>query len=194
MPPAPLSPLSPRCPSLPVLAILLASCEQQTQESDASRSAASTLSDPARGGPRLSTTLETPPLHPPTLHPIGQRAVARDYAMQVISVGSCEVEAHFEPDAGKIKLGVLVELEGLSQREVPANPFLAKLRDADAREYKADPAGCTPTLSAGRVSRGGKRRGFISFQIPATASGLEFVYAPFVVGSGEQKLRFDLNR
>lgn len=154
-------------------------------------------SSAARGVTSTSFTpkLELPSLGPePTLHGVGERALARDYAMTVLSVESCVVEPHFRPAKGHIKLGVQVELEGRSERQVPANPFVATLLDSEQQGYQVDIAGCTPTLRARQLSRGQKAKGYISFEVPDAARGLVMSYAPFVVGAGPEELKFSLQR
>ena|SRR5690606_37602305 len=180
------------------LLMLLTCCKHGKQEQSHSASAASassvgiqapvlpSLRMPEHEGPRLGLA--------PELHAVGQHAVARDYTMKVLEVAPCQVEPHFAPKPGYLKLGVEVELVGTSTRAVAANPFLATLVDSEQRDYGADLAGCTPTLHATRVTRDQRARGMITFEIPEGASGLVMIYAPFVVGAGSETLHFSLGR
>ena len=192
-----------------LLGIALAACERAERP-------APTTSDSASGtGSTASVALEhendsiapsrkldlSPPTpEPRTLglsaasHAVGERAESRDYFMTLVALRTCEVEPHFRPAGGHIKLGLDVLLEARGAREVPANPFLARLRDAEGRDYQADIAGCTPTLRADRLAANDKARGFITFEVPKDASGLVMTYAPFVVGVGLEELSFSLGR
>ena len=148
--------------------------------------------------PKLELSPPTPEpqtLAPPAAaHVVGERAESRDYFMTLVAVTPCEVEPHFRPAPGHIKLGLEVLLEARGQSEVPTNPFLATLRDSEAREYRADIAGCTPTLRADRLAHSDQARGFITFEVPSDATGLVMTYAPFVVGVGPEVLTFALGR
>ncbi|HEU5076498.1 MAG TPA: DUF4352 domain-containing protein [Polyangiaceae bacterium] len=130
----------------------------------------------------------------PASHAVGERAESRDYFMTLVRVTTCDVEPHFRPARGRIKLGLEVLIEARSLREVPANPFLATLRDAQERDYQADLAGCTPTLRADRLAQNQKAQGFITFEVPEDATGLVMTYAPFIVGVGSEELTFALGR
>lgn len=155
---------------------------------------------PLETGSALQLDLTRPNVKAPTLapapvaYPVGERGIARDYFMTLISVKECQVEPHFRPKAGHLKLGLEVLLEGRTLQEVPTNPFSATLRDAQDRDYQVDLAGCTPTLRADRVTRDQQARGFITFEVPDDATGLKLKYAPFVVGVGPEELEFSLAR
>jgi hypothetical protein len=125
---------------------------------------------------------------------LGERAEARDYFLTLVRVTPCAVEPHFSPAAGRVKLGLDVLIEAKNAREVPSNPFLARLRDAQTRDYGADLAGCTPTLRADRLSGSERASGFITFELPEDATGLVMTYSPFVVGVGLEELSFALGR
>ena len=127
---------------------------------------------------------------PPTVHAVGQQGQARDYFMTLIGVRRCDVEPHFRAASGHVKLGAQVRIEGRTPKEVPVNPLLGTLEDSEHQRYRADLAGCTPSLPAGRVASGQLAEGFISFEVPLGASGLVMTYAPFVLGMGAEELRF----
>lgn len=188
-----------------LLAAALAACERTESaatvpavSADAAGVALNDAPATASSSPRLD--LSPPMPQPQTLalaaapHLVGERAESRDYFMTLVAVRPCEVEPHFSPAPGRVKLGLEVLIEARTLREVPANPFLATLKDAQARDYQADIAGCTPTLRAERLARSHTARGFITFDIPSDATGLTMTYAPFVVGVGLEELTFALGR
>lgn len=189
-----------------LLCAALAACEHEERPRPHVSVADSAPAGQASGAPPSALSaapkldLSPPTPAPQTLaltaatHAVGERAESRDYFMTLVAVTTCEVEPHFHPAPGRIKLGLEVLVEARGQREVPTNPFLATLRDSEAREYQADLAGCTPTLRADRLAHGDQARGFITFEVPSDASGLVMTYAPFVVGVGPEALTFALGR
>jgi hypothetical protein len=125
---------------------------------------------------------------------IGQRGVAQHYAMSVSETKECVLEPHFRPSAGLVKLGVLVHIEATGGLQVPANPFYATLLDASQTRYETTLAGCQPALHAGQLTRDQKASGWISFEIPKAARGLQLTYAPLLLGAGKDELTFALDR
>jgi hypothetical protein len=128
----------------------------------------------------------------PAVHPVGATANARDYTLRVHNVRECAVEAHFRPPAGIKRLGVEVEMGGTSVREVPFNPFYATLVTPEGERYEPTLAGCQPGVRASRVRDGQTGRGWLSFDVPATASRLTLSYNPVVIGVGQEELLFEL--
>jgi hypothetical protein len=131
---------------------------------------------------------------PEPLLGLGDTGRARDWEMTLLAVKPCEVETYFRPKTGNIKLGVEVEIAGTSDREVPVSAFYAKLVDADGGVHRPTLAGCTPSLSSERVSRGEQVRGFITFELAESVRGLRLSYQPFVVGGSDQIVTFSLGR
>lgn len=103
-----------------------------------------------------------------------------------------------QPKPGNVRLGVKVTIEGRSAREVPVNSFYARLYDEqrDGYGWAATFGGCDPDLKSARVKKGDRMTGFITFEIPAKASGLELSYSPYIRDSdtAEQTVRFTLGR
>jgi hypothetical protein len=91
-------------------------------------------------------------------------------------------------------VGLDVTLEGTSEREVPANPFYAGLRDASGEVYPGALSGCDPPLPPVRLQRGQKARGHLNFDVLKSATSLELRYAPPVIGADDQEVRFSLRR
>jgi hypothetical protein len=131
---------------------------------------------------------------PPDRFPIGEWGVTDDYRMRVVRVETCDVEPYFAPREGYEKIGAYVEIEGRTSKEVPANVLHASLTDAANQSYGPTPAGCRPTLSAGRVTTGTRASGFVSFEIPQKAGGLLLHYEPVILGRSGEPLHFDLGR
>jgi hypothetical protein len=126
---------------------------------------------------------------------VGETALAPDYSLRLAETKLCD-QARIRPRPGHVRLGVLIEIEGLGAREVPVNPFYARLVDAerDGYAYAATFGGCEPDLKSSRIGKGEKMSGWITFEIPDSARGLELSYDPFIPDSAAQPVKFVLGR
>ena len=169
-------------------AMLLGACDRDTPRAAPDRSTVAQA-------PSAALTLPKPDFsaNSAAVHRVGQAAKAPSYRMQVEKVQECEVEQYFRPKAGNIKLGVDVTIAATGE-SVPVNPFYAKLVDAEGTVYTTTLAGCRPTLKSSRLEQDETASGFITFELPSTATGLRMTYAPFIIGGSEQRLVFDLGR
>lgn len=125
---------------------------------------------------------------------LGQQIRTSLYRLTVHGVRQCPPTAFEEPGKGRIWLGVDVEIEALAATPVPANPFYARLADADGHSYRARFDGCKPALRHTPLAKGAKAQGMITFEIPSHATGLVFSYDPRVPGQKQQEARVDLGR
>lgn len=123
---------------------------------------------------------------------IGELSTQADYSMSVESVRECPPEPGFPPAPGARRIGVEVAIEGLSDRQVPVNPFYATLTDNDDDRYGMAFHGCTPELAPVRVTRDQKAQGFISFEVPKAARGFQLRYDPKLVSAQHQVARFSV--
>lgn len=128
------------------------------------------------------------------VHEIGERVQASEYAMTIQGVQECKVKHYFRPREGNLKLGVEVLIESTAATAVPVNPFYAKVIDRQGFKYTSTFAGCEPQLRSTRLEGEDEARGWITFEIPAQAAGLELDYDPYLVGRPKEVLRFDLGR
>jgi len=119
---------------------------------------------------------------------------ARNFTLRVLDVKPCNVEDHFKPQPGRLILGVLIEIEAIGSRSVPANVFYATLEDDTGDEYASTLAGCQPTLEAELLERGKQAKGYVSFNVPDTKRDFVFRYAPQLIGPGTEALRFSIRR
>ena len=164
--------------------------ERAPAESATPESSGSTQKPPA------SSSAVVPEKRPaPVTHRVGQTASSLDYALTLEQVKTCD-DTPIQPKPGNLRLGVKVSIEGRTEREVPVNPFYARLTDRqrDGYAYAATFGGCMPDLKSARVDKGDRVSGWITFEIPKQAKGLELSYSPYVLGSTEQIVRFDLGR
>ncbi len=135
------------------------------------------------------------PLAPPAERaPLGTWVDTEDYRVRVVAVEDCEVEPYFAPRPGHRKIGVQLELTGRRDEPIPVNGLFATLLDSAGEPHRPTPAGCRPSLPAGRLEVGQTTRGFVSFEISEDASGLVLRYQPIIVGRVPQAVTFDLGR
>jgi hypothetical protein len=132
-------------------------------------------------------------------HKIGETAVQSDYKLTLLQLKECELD---ELDKRALA-GVSKDLRALGA-EVILEPTGEKVFHTPLRAIVADSAGnsypgvmmveCKPPLlpKAEYLSKGKNYRGFITFHVPATATGLKLTYQPFV--AQEQPVVFDLGR
>lgn len=114
---------------------------------------------------------------------VGETAQQPDYSMKVTAVKTCTVPTYCTPAGGNIKLGVEVSVQATATKTVPVNPFYAKVTDSQKVEYTSTFCGCTPELQAVSLQPGQSAGGWITFELPAVATGLMMSYTPFIVGS-----------
>jgi hypothetical protein len=139
-------------------------------------------------------TPTTPAFDSTKIYKVGEKAQAPDFSMSIENVKECKVPYYFKAKKGNIKLGVEVELEGSADKDVPVNPFYAKITDGDGYSYTSTFGGCTPDLKSVRINKGEKARGWITFEVPDKAKGLKLTYNPFIISTVKQEVKFDLGR
>ena len=94
---------------------------------------------------------------------------------------------------GNVLLGVDLVVEGRSATELPFNPFHCKLREPNGTSYTPTFKGCEPRLRDHRLGQGERERGWVSFELPATAKDLRFVCSQAVAGAQTRVIEFDLS-
>lgn len=126
---------------------------------------------------------------------MGETAVASDYTLSLSELKTCD-KTVIAPRPGNLRLGVRVEIAGKTEHEVPVNPFYARLvdQDRDGYAYAATFGGCEPALKSAHVSKGQSLSGWITFEIPEKAKGLELTYSPYILNRGDQSVKFVLGR
>lgn len=140
------------------------------------------------------TASDTPAFDSSKIYKVGDKAQAPDFSMSIENVKECKVPYYFKPKKGNIKLGVEVQLEGSADKDVPVNPFYAKITDGDGYSYTSTFGGCSPELKSVRINKGEKARGWITFEIPEKSKGLKLTYNPFIISTVKQEVKFDLGR
>ena len=95
---------------------------------------------------------------------------------------------------GKRRVRVELSIEPLSDLQVPANPYYARLVDADRNVYEATLGGCGPALAPTLPARGQTAHGAVVFDVPPSARTLTLLYAPELVGTETAVLAIELGR
>jgi hypothetical protein len=121
---------------------------------------------------------------------IGERAEVPELAVTAEGTKDCGGE-HLR--RGNVLIGVELLVEGRSAGEVHFNPFHCKLRESDGASHTPTFKGCEPRLRDHRLGKGERQRGWVSFELPATAKELRLVCSQAVVGQQTRVLEFDLS-
>ncbi len=93
-------------------------------------------------------------------------------ALTVEEVERTKANDIWEPDPGYIFLNISVLIENIERDELHYNPLQFSLKDGDGFEYSASLFSKQPSLKDGDLAKGEKVRGYITFEIPETSSGL----------------------
>lgn len=84
-----------------------------------------------------------------------------------------------QPDPGNKWIAALVEIEGINPDGATYNPFFFKVRDNEGFEYHASAFGKEPALqSSNDLQPGTKIKGWVTFEVPESATTFALVYAP----------------
>jgi hypothetical protein len=97
--------------------------------------------------------------------------------------GLLEVDLDVEPSGiakpgeGKKWIAVLAEIEGIAATGASYNPLFFTVRDSDGFEYAFTLFGKEPSLkSSNDLAPGDKVRGWVTFEVPKSATGLTLRY------------------
>jgi hypothetical protein len=172
-----------------VAALSAIGCRNRAQE-QSSAVASATPSAPA------TQSADAQPMAPDAgIRRVGETAQALDYAFTLAETKVCD-RGRIKARPGHLRIGARVEIEAHGDREVPVNPFYARVVDAqrDGYAYTATFGGCEPDLKSSRIGKGERMSGWITFEIPEHARGLELSYSPFIQDRPEQTVTFSLGR
>ncbi len=182
------------------LGSLLPGCKRHSHVAPAPSGSAAASAAPSASAPHsiqsaipaanevAETDAGTPSQGP--VHSIGEKVDARDYRMTLETVKECKSKQYYHPREGSMWLGVQVKLESTSDKELRVNPFYARLEDSQHHTYTPTFGGCHPVLDSMRMKKGDKTHGWITFEVPRSATGIHLVYDPFIVGAPHEPLEF----
>lgn len=133
------------------------------------------------------------------VHAVGETAEQSDYKFTVLQVKDCPLDeadtrilAKAKPGVKALAVEVILQPTG---KEMFYVPYKATVSDASGGSYQgAVMVVCAPQISprAEPLTKNQTYRGWITFHVPATASGLKLTYQPFAIQ--EQPVQFDLGR
>jgi len=92
------------------------------------------------------------------------------------------------------RVGLQLSLEPTGKVQVPANPYYARLVDAEQNVYEATLGGCGEPLTPTLPTPGHPARGWVVFELPSGARPVTFLYAPELVGAPKTELSVELRR
>jgi hypothetical protein len=104
------------------------------------------------------------------------------FALDILTVRDCPPPAHETLAPGERLVGVEVEVHA-QEKGVPANFYYGRLMGAEGKSYRPTFSGCVPRLTAPPLDMGTRKRGFVNFKVPSSATGLMFSYAPRLAGA-----------
>ena len=126
---------------------------------------------------------------------LGETVSQSDYRLTIFKTHDCTAGKEGIVGKGNMALGVEVLIEHTGSKQLPYNPTYAQIKDSAGRKYKGTPMNyCKPELPmfVDNVDPHKPLRGFITFEMPATAAGLKLTYCPYMWN--QQEISFDLGR
>jgi hypothetical protein len=156
----------------------------------ACRSREAPLVDAAAAPPAPAITPATP--SPLALHRVGEWVRATHYEIRVSAPEDCTKAARGTPADPTRRVGVEVTLVRVGDVAVPANPYYARLVDSAGNAYEATLGGCGAGLEPTLPARGETAHGYIVFDVPRSAEGFTFAYAPDVLGGPAEEIEVPL--
>jgi hypothetical protein len=129
---------------------------------------------------------------PNAAHRVGERIRTPHYEIHVSALEDCtEAPRNALADPTR-RVGVEVTLVPVGDIRVPANPYYARLVDSAGNVYEATLGGCGAALTPTLPSRAQTARGYVVFDVPRTAQGFTFTYAPELLGAPTEELAIPL--
>lgn len=125
---------------------------------------------------------------------VGQRVETGGIALTVLNAFKANRIGYQDPDAGNVFLVIEVVIENVDRDEAPYNPLYFSVKDSDGFEYNTTITAPDPDLKSGTLTRGGRVRGFIAFEVRDIAKGFVMTYEPLVLLGGYKPIRIDLGQ
>lgn len=99
------------------------------------------------------------------------------FRIQVLRTLDCPPDPRRSLPAEHRRITVEVQIES-ARRQLPTNPYYARLVDDRGNLFKARLKGCSPDIRTDLLALGGLRTGGMTFDVPELARGLSLVYSP----------------
>lgn len=157
--------------ALPVL-VLCTACDHSTEKKDAATDIRWT--DPAKPA-------------------VGPKFDDQDFVLTVEAPTLCKSEGPMAPSPKEKRLSIPVKVQGKSSRQVPVNPLLFTLEDAEGHEARPTLAGCRAAIPQMRLVRDEHATGDVTFDVPLDFRAAELRFEPFLIGREKVIARVDLS-
>src|SRR6266540_3213771 len=142
-----------------------------------------------------SPTKTPRPSATPNIGVVGERKEVGGIALTVLNITRMNGIDFLTPKEGNNFLVIEVLIENVSRvDEVPYNPLYFSVKDFDGYEYPAILIAPDPELQSGKLPKGDKARGFVAFEVKASAGGLVVRYEPIVILGGYEPIRIRLDQ
>lgn len=123
---------------------------------------------------------------------IGERVEMGELVITVNSVNDSQGGEFLKPAAGHIYKIVDCTIENLSdESQVISSVLMFKLADSEGYNYNVTITDSSKPSLDGELGPGRKMRGEIAFEVPADATGLELIFEPDILGSGQAIFKLD---
>lgn len=124
---------------------------------------------------------------------LGTPAESAGVTLTVLSVQKVKSLSGMSAKKGYTYLDLEVEISNSGRDDPsPYNPLYFKIRDNQGYEYSTSFISVEPALKSGKLARGEKVKGHVTFEIPENAAGLLALYEPEVLFGGYRIIRIDL--
>lgn len=173
--------------SLILLPILALAC--------GSASTPQVISTAVQNNEQPAQPVDTPIPPQNTIGKLGDTISQDGYIITLANIETATQYGDFiKAESGKKFIAVELIIESGANTGVSANLFYVSIKDASGYKYDAAMMGKEPLLSSQNdIPLGEKIRGWVTFEIPETATGLVLAYEPLSFGTNT-RIRFDLGQ
>jgi len=117
---------------------------------------------------------------------VGERVKLGNYYLTVNGFEDyVEENEYMQPDEGNKFLAVDVTIENGGTESASYNALDFEIQDSESYTYDTSMATKAPDLGSGDLQEGRKIRGWVTFEVPTTATGLELIYQPSLWDTGQ---------
>jgi hypothetical protein len=136
---------------------------------------------------------QTPPAELGAGSPRAGATIRTDYYLIRASLPEeCAPPDRSTRSAATRRVGIHITLEPSSDAQVPANPYYARLVDAEGNVYEATLGGCGNAPAPALPARGQAARGWVVFELPRAARPVTLLYTPEILGASKAELAIEL--
>ena len=142
------------------------------------------------------TDTPVPPTAQPqaTLGKVGDTVTQGGYSITLANVETATQYGYAQANAGNKFVAIEIVIVSGAASGVSANPLYASLKDSQGYAYNTTLMGKDPMLqSQNDMPIGEIMRGWITFEVPQTATGLVFSYEPLSF-TGTVRIRFSIEQ